>query len=416
MTDETNFTPPEPKPAPDYQPLPTAQDLNPEPKKKTYDGNDTSSLREAASDLQDARAANKVPKAEDEPIDRGYRWQSGLGDPVESEYTIETRRAAEDLTRARQNDAAAANPTDTDRIAQAVDAMRAAYPGRELPPTFVQDLQVHAQQAAEAQQTEQPGHQPQVDQQPVGPPLDERARLEQAWQNTPAEVQAAIQQELQQTEQARAAYAQQALAAARVAGAALFANFPELASLSAQELPHAISAIAKVNPEKAMAIQAQVQRTQQLWQASQQAEAQRAAIQSQQLQQWAAQQDAVFEREVASKESPETMRKLAETVVGMAEEYGVSKDELAAAWQSQPVMRSAAFQRMMVDAAKYRMATREVVNKIDRSAPPVQRPGVSQPRVDDSGVAAAMKAFRSDPSPKSAAALLIARRAANSRR
>jgi hypothetical protein len=228
-------------------------------------------------------------------------------------------------------------------------------------------------------------------------------------------VQAAIQAELQQTEQARAAYAHQALAAARVAGAALFANFPELASLSAQELPHAITAIAKVNPEKAMAIQAQVQRTQQLWQASQQAEAQRAAIQSQQLQQWAAQQDAVFEREVASKESPETMRKIAENVVAMAEESGVSKEELAAAWQSQPVMRSVAFQKMMVMAGKYAIAQKEVVNKIDRSAPPVQRPGVSQPRGDDSGVRAAIKAFNSDPNPKNAAALLIARREANRR-
>jgi hypothetical protein len=126
-----------------------------------------------------------------------------------------------------------------------------------------------------------------------------------------------------------------------------------------------------------------------------------------------AEQDAIFEREVAVKETPERMKEITQNVVELAREYGVSGEELAAAWQSQPVLRSAAFQRIMVDAAKYRMAQKQIVNKgAARPVPPVQRPGVSQPRSGDDGVARALKAFSNDPSPKAAADLLMARRAA----
>jgi hypothetical protein len=128
---------------------------------------------------------------------------------------------------------------------------------------------------------------------------------------------------------------------------------------------------------------------------------------------WVAEQDAIFEREVAVKETPERMKEITQNVVELAREYGVSGEELAAAWQSQPVLRSAAFQRIMVDAAKYRMAQKQIVNKgAARPVPPVQRPGVSQPRSGDDGVARALKAFSNDPSPKAAADLLMARRAA----
>jgi hypothetical protein len=358
-----------------------------------------------------------VPKAEDEPTDRSYRWQGGLGDEVPDHYTIEARRAAEDLTRARQGEAATANPTDTDRMTAAVDAMRAAYPGRELPANFLQDLQAHAEQAKQAQEfnqaetvrTEQPHvEQPQQSQDPA----DE---IRQVLGNNPA-VRRALEAELRTVEESRAQHAASAKAAAQVSAASLLANYPELAHVPTDQLQTAIASIAQVNPQRAAQINAHLERTQSLFNAFQQAEGQRATIQQQQMQQWVAAQDAEFDRQVTSKETPESMRKITEDVVALAGEYGIGKEQLAALWQSQPLMRSAPFQRMMVDAARYRAAQREVANKIDRSVPPVQRPGVAPLRNDDSGVAAAMKAFHADPSPKSAAALLIARRAANSRR
>jgi hypothetical protein len=143
---------------------------------------------------------------------------------------------------------------------------------------------------------------------------------------------------------------------------------------------------------------------------------QRAAAEQQQLKAWAAEQDAIFQREVAVKESPARMQEITQNVVELAQEYGVSKEELAHVWQTQPVLRSAAFQRMLVDAAKYRMAQKQIANKAaPPPVPPVQRPGVSAPRSGDDGVAKALKAFSNDPSPKAAANLLMAKRAASRR-
>jgi hypothetical protein len=70
---------------------------------------------------------------------------------------------------------------------------------------------------------------------------------------------------------------------------------------------------------------------------------------------------------------------------------------------------------MLIDAAKFRSAQKEVANKVDRSAPPVFRPGVSQPRGNDAGIEAAIRAFKNNPGPQTGAALLQARRAATRR-
>jgi hypothetical protein len=105
------------------------------------------------------------------------------------------------------------------------------------------------------------------------------------------------------------------------------------------------------------------------------------------------------------------MRKLAATVVEAAEEYGISKQELSALWQSQPLMRSSAMQLMMVDAARYRLAQKDIANARHNPLPPVQRPGVSQPiNRGAEAVSAALKTFNASPTPQSAAALLQARR------
>ena len=45
-------------------------------------------------------------------------------------------------------------------------------------------------------------------------------------------------------------------------------------------------------------------------------------------------------------------------------------------WQTQPLMRTAPMQRMMMDATLYRMAKRTAATNPQRAVPPVQRPGV----------------------------------------
>jgi hypothetical protein len=193
----------------------------------------------------------------------------------------------------------------------------------------------------------------------------------------------------------------------------MLSQWPELAQLSAEQLPHALAAIKAVDPAKATAIETQFNRTSQLWQAARQAEAAQQQIQAQQVKAWAAEQDNSSVRLPARKHQ-QGCKRLPTMLWSWRSNMAVSKDELIAAWQSQPILKSAAFQRMMVDAAKYRMAQKAVPEKISRPVPPVQRPGTSQPR-DDGDVSRAMRAFNANPSPQSAAKLLMARRAANRR-
>jgi hypothetical protein len=348
---------------------------------------DLDGIKEVARNLEDERRKRRGD-LNDDPIPRTYVQHGGPdhGEKVPPNETISVERASEDLTRQRAFEHEAQQPPPED-VAAAIDNVR-AQATQQPQPEAQPDAQTHEQQAQPAD-----GVDPEI---------------AQALQNP--KIRAALEAEVAQAEQA-AQYASLTRTAAQVSAASLFSFAPELASLPTEQLPHAMAAIAKVNPARAAEIQAQLQRTQALWEASRQAEAQRAATQQQQLKAWAAQQDAIFEREVVAKEGRENMQKITDGVVAMAEEFGLSKQELAEAVKSNPIMRSAPWQRMMVSAAKYHMAQKEVVNKIDRSAPPVQRPGVASNRTaNDYAVEAALKQFRADASVANAVKLLQARR------
>lgn len=58
-----------------------------------------------------------------------------------------------------------------------------------------------------------------------------------------------------------------------------------------------------------------------------------------------------------AKEAPETVKQLKEAVPKVAQEkYGVTPEQLVHLFTTNPVMRSAPFQLMMLDAARYHLA------------------------------------------------------------
>jgi hypothetical protein len=374
--------------------------IEPEPeKKRSYEGDDSTAAKAAARDLEKAREAAAPPPrpdlAEDGTIKRAYQRLHD-GSPVPPNETISLERGATDLKSVRELDIASQLPDPND-IAARIDAARGEY-----------FLNQQARQQPDPQQAQTAEQQPAA----AEVPQDPTAEIRQVLEQHPA-VRQALEAELQTVEQARGTYAQASRQAAQVAAAAVLSQWPSLANLSAQELPHAISAIAKIDPAAGAQIQGQLNRVQSLYDASVQAQKAQEQIQAQRFQSWVTEQDAAFDREVTSKESPETMRKIGENVIALAEEYGVSKQDLTTLYHTQPIMRSAPFQRMMADAARFRMAQKEVGQKLDRSAPPpVQKPGSGHPRGDD-GVTAALNKFRSEPSVANAAKLLQARRASN---
>jgi hypothetical protein len=373
---------------------------------------DSDGLREAAKEVVKEREARQ-PSAED--VERDYRWNAGHGDRVDPSITVSAERAASDLDRVRQKDHDETHPAaDTDKLAAIVDGLRAAYPNRELPADFVPQLQQAAEQAKQQQSQPEPQPQvaePQVEQQAPVDGIDPEIRA--ALENP--KIRAALEAEVQAAENARHQYAQGARTAVQLSAAAMFSQWPELASLTTEQLPHALAAIQKVDPAKSAAIHAQLQRTQQLWQASRQAEAAQEQIQAQQAAQWARAQDHAYE--AAVKDSPEMKSKLGAEAIAMLKEYGASDDDITAAWNSPGVFRSAVGQRVLRDAAAFRLAQKEAHTKLDRSAPPTQRPGVSVDRnAGDDAISSALSKFRADPSPRNASLVLLARRAANSRR
>jgi hypothetical protein len=384
-----------PAPTEAYRPLPEATEPD-EDKKRIYDANDSDSIRAAALEVDKLRG-----KAEAEPLDRSYRWEAGTGDKVEPHYTLDAGKAAEDLTRLRNSEVAEQGVTATE-VASAIDSVRSNYWQPQQP------------EQAQLEQPNQPPTEPQPEpvaeqtQQPAdGVDPEVRAALENP------KVRAALEAEVSAVETARQQYAQATWQAAQVSAAAVLSQWPELNGLSREQLSGALQAISAADPAKGQQITAQLQRTQALVNAHQQAQAQQQAIQAQQLQNWISAQDAEFDRVVSSTESPETMRKIGEDVIALAEEYGIDKQTLGALWHSQPILRAVPFQRMMMDAARYRAAQRNAPAKVAaKVVPPVQRPGTAPNRYADSGVESALSRFRSDPNPKSAAALLVARRSA----
>ena len=81
-------------------------------------------------------------------------------------------------------------------------------------------------------------------------------------------------------------------------------------------------------------------------------------------------------------------------IVAMAEEGGISKQELVQLWNTNPVLRHSAFQAALRDAALYRMAQRSIPRAVSRPVAQVQRPGVSEPASDRSEYAEVSREYR----------------------
>src|SRR5262249_49282561 len=201
--------------------------------------------------------------------------------------------------------------------------------------------------------------------------------------------------------------------AAQIAAQSFVANFPELHGIAPEQLPAAMRVLQQTNPQRHAEAVQQLHRADAIGKRAIAAQQQQAQAQQAQLQQWVQQQDRIFEQSVKN-ESPETRKAVESNVLKIASEvYGVSGEELVHAWRTQPLMRSAAFQRMIYDAVKYNVAQQSASEKLHTPVPPVQRPGVSQPRMssNDAGVEVARQKFLKDTNDvKAAAAYLTAKR------
>jgi hypothetical protein len=312
----------------------------PEEKRKTYSAEE-GGIREAAEDLSATRASNQA-----EPTPRHYIEYGGERhlEAVPANETISLERASDDLTRQRTAEATTQNPHDPAQLAVVVDNVRAAYPNRELPPTFVQDLQDAHAQAQQQPQPEAPSEfndkarahmAAEEPQQPQQPGID--PEIQAALANP--KIRAALETEVAQVEAARQQFATATLQAAQLAAGSLFSQYPALAQVNSQDLPGAIALIEKTDPATGAKIRAHIAQVQNLYSASQQARAQQEQLQQQRVDAWAKAEDAKFEKEVFSKESPETRQKLQRALPEIIErDFGIPRDDFAFALKNTPIL------------------------------------------------------------------------------
>jgi hypothetical protein len=266
-------------------------------------------------------------------------------------------------------------------------------------------------------------------------PLEQQNALYAANQAQLAEADRQIQQLLQdpvvreriegefnqvraQVDQAKAAYQQATVDLATQAQGVLTALFPDLSNLSGPQLQGALQYMQQSQPERFQQFQQLAGRAQQLVGVyrAQQAEQQQQMreVQAAQFKQFALVADDAFDRMNANVPA-ETRKAISQEAVNIFKEFGISETELMQHYNSNPLLRSAAGQQIVAEAARYRLSQKGLSQRRANPVPQVVRPGspeAFQTR-SEAALAEARAKLKPSMSAKEAAACVIARRAAS---
>jgi hypothetical protein len=136
-------------------------------------------------------------------------------------------------------------------------------------------------------------------------------------------------------------------------------------------------------------------------------------------QQWAAfakRQDELFNEKVPDFADRSKAAKLQDAAIAVLKDVGFTEQELGNLWtgRANMTLRDHRLQLLILDGVKYREAHQKAKQAVAKPVPPVQRPGVSQPRgaAQDAAIQALSKRLETSGNLKDAAALIAARRKA----
>ena len=370
------------------------------------------SPREAAAEVVRRRAGGEESEitpvqSPPPPIPRTYIHAGGehAGEPRPQHETIEIDRASRDLSGTRAAEAAAKEAAADRDLQQAIDALRSGQPEPQEQP------QSYQQPAAE-----QP-------QQPAGSKAWEDPEVIAGINQYTTETNRALQQAQQQYQ---AAVQQNALAAL----AGLTAQFPELQGLnSQQELQTAIQTVSRTNPDRARQITDYIGRVSGLVTESLRVQQAQQDAYTQQLQQYQAATQQQFQRDAKAADDQfddyarsqglsdqYVANEIRQEVKNMWRDYGVSDEQLSQLWHGDPIFRSLPAQKLMLDAARFRLAQRGAKAARANPVKTVMRPGSPAERASPENYNARQLSDKLDRSTgrdalRAAAALVSARRA-----
>jgi len=292
-------------------------------------------------------------------------YVDNAGRAIPSNRTVTVAEAADDLVAFRNSARDSAARSISSQFAAAIDEMRADMLHGGVKPA--------APQAAAPVQIEQvPGLEPDVAQALALPAIRE-----------------AIESELSATAQTRVAYSQGLDNAMAFSREALHELVPELANIPLEHFQGAMAQLARVDPQRHGAVVRLLDRVLHI-QAAKMAEEAHA---QQGRESWRVAENTRFERMVGPR-SPE----FGVEMVEYAQQLGVGRNQLEHLLRTEPVLQSAAFQKVIYDAVQLRIAQKRAAggwknNKARAPIPPVQKPGTStSPRERSSADAQALNA------------------------
>lgn len=164
--------------------------------------------------------------------------------------------------------------------------------------------------------------------------------------------------------------------------AAIHSDFPELATVPLNQWVPAIKEMHQREPQRAVAIINRLNALAQVESAVQQIQADKTAREKAAFATYAAKENQRF-GELTKGMSQKDLSAVKAEIPAMLKEYGVTDPHaFLSAIHGQSTFPRASAERIMVDAAKYRMIMRAPKAVATRVVPNVQRPGVPGPRVD----------------------------------
>jgi hypothetical protein len=353
-----------------YVPMPEPEQDHPEPE---------SDLRTEVERLQASRApeADPVVEIQYQRLDNGEKM------PINQ--TVSLERAADDLGswHAAQNEDRARSVSAD--FAKELDRSRGellkANPELAKEQLGLSDEEVAAAEAAKA---EADGEKPAaIKAEKNAQPEDEPSPYDSVEGLEPAtrealknpQIREAVEKEFSKVAEAQTQYAEGLKGAHQFGQAALLAVAPELAQVPVEMWGEAVGILAQSNPARAQQVAQLLQNVQTIAQAQ--------AYQTYQQTQEQRQQVETLRRQyndASAKFLPKTVAEqtqLAEDFADYVGELGVSREQLLHEWKNNLALHHPAFQRMVVDAMKYRAIQKAPKAAAHRDLPPVQRPGTS---------------------------------------
>jgi hypothetical protein len=342
----------------------------PDPDKESEEdaiGGDIASLREAAEQRMAPPSEVTV---------RAYTGPNG--EPVAPTEAVTLHRAARDYAAATSTERLLAEDQSNEALAARVDALRAEALAKnpDAAEIFGFELPDAKSDKAETNQTRsEPLGNEQAD--VNAPPAIERLDPELAKALQHPLVTQAIEERIGEAEKTRQNYVNALAAAQQVAQMSILSQIPELIGASPENVQPALAQIARQDPARFARVQALIAHTQQMFAQRQHEHHRSAEIARQNFKALARSEDARLDTMLKG-ESRAAQQAVSSEIFAAAKENGVEPAELVRLFNSEPLMRNAAFQRMMYDAGKYRLMTKAKDAAASRALPPVQRPGMAR--------------------------------------